>query len=59
MRCAIIIRSKDVDTKKVNKKIAAKLLQEEILNSAQCIYTVLEAIINVGLTIVKQSLQIL
>ena len=34
VRCAIIMRSKDVDTKKVDKKTAAKLLQEDILNSA-------------------------
>lgn len=33
VRCAIIMRSKDVDTKKVDKKRAAKSLQEDILNS--------------------------
>lgn len=33
VRCAIIMRSKDADTKKVDKKKAAKLLQEDILNS--------------------------
>ena len=33
VRCAIIMRSKDVDAKKVDKKRAAKSLQEDILNS--------------------------
>ena len=34
VRCAIIMRSNDVHTSKVDKKTAAKLLQEDILNSA-------------------------
>ena len=33
VRCAIIMRSNDVDTKKVEKRRAAFLLQEDILNS--------------------------
>ena len=33
VRCAIIMRSKDVGTKKVEKRRAAFLLQEDILNS--------------------------
>ena len=34
VKCAIIMRSNDVHTNKVDKKTAAKLLQEDILNSA-------------------------